>query len=78
MTEQHTARPTVQSFASKLARLTMPFLAIGIAFIALGLLLDDDMQFSFGIVWLVIAGIAMFVRARSNRQIHARQPEHHP
>lgn len=37
----------------------MPFSALGIAFLLLGLILNDSRQLSFGFVWIVIAIIAI-------------------
>lgn len=34
---------------------TLPFSALGVAFLVLGITLGDPRQFSFGIVWLLIA-----------------------
>ena len=36
---------------------TMPFSAIGIAFIIIGIILDDAAQLYFGFVWIFIAFI---------------------
>ena len=44
-------------------RLTRPFLALGIVFVLIGVMLDDRRQLYFGLVWLLIAGIAVGVRA---------------
>ena len=44
-------------------RLTRPFLALGIAFVAIGIVLGDRRQLYFGFVWLLIAAIAFGVRA---------------
>ena len=41
----------------------MPFLAIGTALIILGVLLEDDFQIKFGLVWLAIAGLAAVWRS---------------
>jgi hypothetical protein len=43
-------------------KLTMPFLAIGIVFLFLGFLLKDTLQLHFGLVWIVIALIALVIR----------------
>lgn len=45
-------------------KLGMPFTAIGIAFIALGVILDDAGQIYFGVVWLVIAIAAVVIRSK--------------
>ena len=50
----------------KLNRLTMPFLAIGIAFVTLGVTLDDEFQLRFGFVWLGISLVAALVRLIKN------------
>ena len=34
---------------------TLPFSALGIVFLILGIVMSDPRQFSFGIVWLLIA-----------------------
>ena len=39
----------------KLFKSTLPFSALGIAFLFLGIVLSDPRQFSFGVVWLLIA-----------------------
>ena len=46
----------------RFGRLTMPFLALGLVFLALGLVLDDSRQLYFGVVWLVIAAVALLWR----------------
>jgi len=40
----------------KLFKSTLPFSALAICFLVLGIALSDPRQFSFGIVWLIIAG----------------------
>jgi hypothetical protein len=40
----------------KLLRSTLPFSALAITFLSLGVIFSDPRQFSFGIVWLIIAG----------------------
>ncbi|MCG8310180.1 MAG: hypothetical protein MI975_22470 [Cytophagales bacterium] len=39
----------------KFFKSALPFSALGIAFIFLGIIMSDPRQFSFGIVWLLIA-----------------------
>jgi len=39
----------------KLFKMTLLFLALGIVFLFLGIAMGDPRQFSFGIVWLLIA-----------------------
>ena len=46
---------------------TMPFSAIGIAFLLLGLILDDSPQLYFGLVWIIIAVIALIIRINKMR-----------
>jgi hypothetical protein len=47
-----------------LGSLSSPFLAIGVAFVAIGLLLNDDRQVHFGLVWMLIAAWAVLIRKR--------------
>lgn len=47
---------------------SMPFSMIGIAFIGLGLVLEDASQVNFGIVWLVIAlGAVLWRKTQKER-----------
>ena len=39
----------------KILKMTLPFSALGIIFLILGITMSDPRQFSFGIVWLLIA-----------------------
>jgi len=43
-------------------RLTRPFLVLGVVFVTLGVVLDDQRQLYFGFVWLAIAGVAALWR----------------
>ncbi|MEE9573219.1 MAG: hypothetical protein V3W20_09240 [Candidatus Neomarinimicrobiota bacterium] len=47
---------------------TMPFSAIGITFLLLGLILDDSRQLYFGLVWIIIAAIAVIIRNSKMRK----------
>ena len=47
---------------------TMPFIAIGIAFIILGLILKDDNQLYFSLVWILIGFIAAILRTNKLRR----------
>jgi hypothetical protein len=48
----------------KLFRSTLPFSALAIIFLTLGIVFSDPRQFSFGIVWLIIAGAKHTLLAR--------------
>jgi len=39
----------------KLFKSALPFSALGIIFLFLGIIMSDPRQFSFGIVWILIA-----------------------
>lgn len=39
----------------KIFKNTLPFSALGIVFLVLGIVMSDPRQFGFGIVWLLIA-----------------------
>jgi len=39
----------------KFFKTTLPFSLLGIAFLAMGVIMSDPRQFSFGLVWLLIA-----------------------
>lgn len=47
---------------------TMPFSAIGITFLLLVLILDDSRQLYFGLVWIIIAAIAVIIRNSKMRK----------
>ncbi len=47
---------------------TMPFSALGITFLLLGLILDDSRQLYFGLVWIIIAAIAVIIRNSKMRK----------
>jgi len=49
----------------KLFKNSMPFSALGIAFITLGLVFVDPKQISFGVVWFLIAAAKVFVVERN-------------
>ena len=44
--------------------LRTPFYALGIAFILLGLILDDSRQLSFGFVWIAIGTVALLFKKK--------------
>jgi NhaP-type Na+/H+ or K+/H+ antiporter len=46
----------------------MPFSALGITFLLLGLILDDSQQLYFGLVWIIIAAIAVIIRNSKMRK----------
>ncbi len=50
-----------------LFKLSMPFSVIGIAFILLGIIMDDSVQLYFGFVWIVIATIAIIYRNKKGK-----------
>jgi len=39
----------------KFFKSTLPFSALGVTFLVLGIAMSDPRQFSFGIVWFIIA-----------------------
>jgi len=55
---------------SRWLQLGMPFTAIGLVFIALGKILNDTGQITFGAVWLVIAIAAVVIRSGKRSERH--------
>jgi hypothetical protein len=51
----------------KLFKSSMPFSALGIIFILLGVAFADPKQFSFGLVWFLIAAAKIFLIERSSK-----------
>jgi len=51
----------------KLFKNSMPFSILGVAFILLGIIFLDPKQFSFGLVWLLIAAAKIIVVERSKK-----------
>jgi len=51
----------------KFFKTTLPFSLLGIAFLSLGVIMSDPRQFSFGVVWLLIA-TAKFVLLGSKKE----------
>lgn len=51
----------------KLFKNSMPFSVLGIAFILSGIIFSDPKQFSFGLVWFLIAAAKLIVVERSNK-----------
>jgi hypothetical protein len=51
----------------KLFKNSMPFSALGIAFIILGVAFSDPKQFSFGLVWFLIAAAKIYITERSKK-----------
>jgi hypothetical protein len=49
----------------KLFKISMPFSLLGIVFIVLGVVFTDPKQFSFGIVWFLIAAAKIYLTERS-------------
>lgn len=54
----------------KLFKSTLPFSALGIVFITLGLIMSDPRQFGFGVVWFLIAAAKTIL---TNRKEEADQ-----
>jgi len=48
----------------KLFKSTLPFSALGIVFLILGIVFADPRQFSFGIVWFLIAAVKLVLLSR--------------
>ncbi len=48
----------------KIFKSTMPFSILGIFFLVLGIAISDPRQFSFGIVWLLIAAAKYMLVSR--------------
>lgn len=48
----------------KIFKKALPFSALAIIFLSLGIILSDPRQFSFGIVWLLIASAKFVLTSR--------------
>jgi len=51
----------------KLFKSTLPFSALGIIFLILGIIMSDPRQFSFGVVWLLIATAKHILTSRKEK-----------
>lgn len=51
----------------KLFKSTLPFSALGIVFLILGIVLADPRQFSFGIVWFLIAAAKLILTSKKEK-----------
>jgi len=48
----------------KIFKKTLPFSALAIVFLSVGIFLSDPRPFSFGIVWLLIASAKLILASR--------------
>ena len=51
----------------KIFKSALPFSALGIVFLILGITMSDPRQFSFGIVWLLIAVAKYYLRSEKEK-----------
>jgi hypothetical protein len=52
----------------KLFKSSMPFSALGLVFIGAGIVFADPKQFSFGLVWFLIAAAKVVLAERTERE----------
>ena len=51
----------------KIFKSALPFSALGIVFLILGITMSDPRQFSFGIVWLLIAVAKYYLNSEQEK-----------